>query len=408
MTFIWIGIGWNTISLYADPVISDWGIGRTQFMLCITLVSGGNTIVSLLAYGQIEARLGIRKVMVLGGCASTVAFAIMALSQNLPMLYVGAALFGFGVAFLSNNTFMTAVNHWFAKRQGTMTGIVTTVGSASGILFATVMAIVIGAVGWRLGFGITAIASALATIVVFVLYKGDPEQLGELPLYAESKPESSNKADGTMEEAEGIGYADMFKTPQFYLIVLAFTCGGIACYAAFSNLAIFAVDLGYEAFSGAALSIALAASAVGMTPGGIIVDKLGAKWMIALCCILLIAGMAILMMTEIPLPLLFASCVLLGLGYCLCQVPAGAAVMDAFGPKEYSKKLGTCAGFVYLGVALAPVVMSAFYDLTGTYQLSLIILVAMSIATAVLIFPATKSVQGQQRLQNKDASEANQ
>ena len=40
------GIAWNTLSVFADPVVNEWGILRTQYMVVPSIVAFGNMFIS--------------------------------------------------------------------------------------------------------------------------------------------------------------------------------------------------------------------------------------------------------------------------------------------------------------------------------------------------------------------------
>ena len=178
------GIGWNCISLYFPPLIEEWGVTRTEVSLVVTILSTIHMVIATFAFGQIASRIGIRKMLVIGGILNTAGFIVMAMANGIPMLYIGAALFGTGIGFTSNSTYNTALTKWFKKNQSTMISLVATTSSVVGIISATVVAAIIASAGWRTGFLITAAIAAVCCIAGFFLYKGEPEKLGELPMYA--------------------------------------------------------------------------------------------------------------------------------------------------------------------------------------------------------------------------------
>ena len=47
MLCMWVGLWWNCVTLYADPIIGEWGISRTQFMLVATIMALTNAVVQM-------------------------------------------------------------------------------------------------------------------------------------------------------------------------------------------------------------------------------------------------------------------------------------------------------------------------------------------------------------------------
>lgn len=385
MCIVWIGIAYKCMGLYADPVTADLGITRSQFMLVMTVVVATNALVNLFAYGTIEERLGIRKILVTGGLLATAALVVWSQVQNLAMLYLGGFLFGLAMSMLTNNTVATAISHWFKRKMGTYISLANTFGSISGIIFAIVIAALIAAVGWRTGFLVTAIISAAATIVVFLLYKGDPEDLGERPLYADD-------AETASEGADGCSYKRMLKAPTFWLLGVTYLCSGLICYGLFGSLALFAVDFGYADSQGLMVSIALLASTITMVPFGALCDKIGTKWMLAICMVCMIVAGVALQMDSLPVVALFAVAAIIGAGYNANNVPMGVSVMEAFGSLEYSKKLGVVIAFNFAGVAFGPTVLSLFYDMTGSFDSGLMLYMVLAAVVVIGGFVGTRRI----------------
>ena len=184
MLLLWSGIEWYCMSLYADPVVSDLGISRTAFMFALSLMAGISATISLTCFGFIEQRVGVRRLLIAGGILDTLAFLVLGLAHSLPVLYLGAILYGFGTSVTGYNMAATAVNHWFAQRRGSMVGVANTVGCVSGIVFSPVISALIAVAGWRTSFFICCVLSAAGVVLVAFLYRGNPEDLGVEPLYS--------------------------------------------------------------------------------------------------------------------------------------------------------------------------------------------------------------------------------
>ena len=74
-------------------------------------------------------------------------------------------------------------------------------------------------------------------------------------------------------------------------------------------------------------------------------------------------------------------------------MPMGVSIREAFGRKEFSKKMGTVTSFCLFGFAFGPTILNAFYDIAGTYQTGLMAMIATAVATIVLLFIATRRVE---------------
>ena len=378
---MWVGIAWDTFSLFAGPVVEDLSISRTDFMLTLSIMTGVNAIGALFLYGPVEAKLGMRKTLGLAGICGTIAFALWTFMSNIAMLYLGGFIFAFCVAFSSNCATNSIVTYWFSKNRGQYVSISNMTGKITGVIAASVVAASIAGLGWRETFGICTAISALCTVLVILLYKGSPEQLGVKPI----------GATGTIEEAEqaeetGITRNQMLKSPKLYLVLIALLIGSMCGYAAFGTLPLFCIDFGFEANSGTIVSAGLLGAVIMMVPIGKICDKLGSRFGVAFCMICSVIGFVLLMQESMPIWVMYVIAFLLGAGNQLTNIVPAIAVTDAFGTKEYSKKIGIIQASTYAGVAAASPFLSMFYEGMGSYFVGLLALCALAAVSVVLSF----------------------
>lgn len=383
MLCMWVGLWWNCITLYGDPIIAEWGILRTQFMLVTTIMALTNAVMQMFFYGRIQAAIGTRKYIMCSGIVCTCAVALMASSRGLLTFYLGAFLFGTMVGGITNNPVTEILNSWYKKDVGKLIGIAQTASSIAGIVFSIVIAVLVRQAGWRIPVWMTAALGGVTTFLILMLYKGSPKDLGEQPLHQEEQKETSEKEDG-------ISYKRIFKTPQFFCLLVGYILVPMVAQGALSNLPLLTADLGYGELSGTFLSAALVASAIFFVPAGVIIDKAGTKWMVTVSVIFLVIAFALLLWGKSSLWVTYAAAAFIGAASDACQLPFGISVREAFGSREYSKKLGVIAAFDFIALALGPSVMTMFYDALGNYDLAMILFLFLGIAGAGAIHLGTK------------------
>lgn len=393
MCATWTGVTGNTISLFADPMVEALGITRTQFNLGTTTITGiTNGCISMFLFGKIYSKIGIKKMMLIGGLIGTLGFVSLGLAQNLAMVLLGGFLFGAGCCFNFGSTLAIVINSWFKKKNGTYMSLAQTVGSVTGIICSTLYAVLISKVGWRAGFFTTVAICVVATIVIQLLFKGEAAELGEIPMYAD---EAGTQGGGAAAEAEdGISFQKSLRTPKYYLLLILFALIAMVSYGPFGNMVMIASDLGFGNLVGTMLSVALIASALSLTVCGMIVDKFGTKCMVFIAMILIAGAMVIFWMRPESAALMYVSALLLGVGYNACLVPGPIATRELLGSKDYGKKVAVSTACGLVGIAFGPSVMSAFYDITGSYSTGYLVCIAGCIVCALAIFPLTKRVKG--------------
>lgn len=384
MVVVWTGICYNTTTLYADPVVNALGITRAEFMVTFTIVALTNTFFSLFLYGQIEARLGIRRVLLLGGLLGTAAYVAFTFVSSIPMLYLGGLLYGLALSFIGGNSTAAGIGYWFKKKMGRYISIVEMVSNAVGIVATIVIGALILAIGWRQAFGVTAIISLVGVIAVVLLYKGTPAQLGEKPMYADEA------ASDAPQEETGITYKQVFKKPQFFLLAVGYFFTGFTVYSVLGDIPLFAVDYGYGDTANLFVSVALVASVITMVPLGELCDRAGSRVMVALALVCTIINLIVFQMPNLPIWAMYVTAALAGVAFNANLIPMGISVREAFGDRDFSKKVGTVSGFSFAGVAFGPTILNLFYGAFGGYTLGLMVYVVLAAIALVCMWFGTR------------------
>lgn len=388
------GIAWNTFPLFATPIIEQFGCLRTEFTLSITLVNVVNAIISMFFYGRMVEKLGMRRYLLLCNAVGILTFVVFACAQNVYMLWLGGCMFGFASAGMSINTVNVIVDRWFLKNQAKYISIPNTASAIVGIFSTSIWALLIMTLGWRLPFWIDVAVGCVAFLLIFFLYKGDPKELGVAPMYAEEVNGADASAEDLSGENDGIAYGKIFKTYQFWALALGYFGNGLLAFAIMSNLALFASDFGFGEQSGFIMSVALVAQAVSFALIGPVIDRFGSRWGVFCVAVVIAIAVVIFMMGNVSIVVMYVAAALVGFTSGAAQMPMGISVREAFGRKEFSKKMGTVTSFCLFGFAFGPSILNAFFDATGSYEIGYIAMLATAVITVVMIFIGTRRVKG--------------
>lgn len=392
MCGVYTGVVFNTLTLYMEPIIIEFpNITRTQFAMIITITGATNAVLSLFVFGPLVARLKLRKCIVMGALSICAALILFSHIRGLTEMYLGGLLLGFGITFGAAGAASVGVNIWFAKRTAMILSIPIAVGFAAGIIFSPLVGKWIVAMGWRASFRTALAVTAFFSVAVALLYRDSPEEVGEAPMFSDG---IEDKAAEKQEEETGVSFREMFRTPQFYFLCLAYFIAGVVIYSVMSNMAIFSADHGFDSVTqGVVLSAMFTASAVMMIPAGAISDKYGTRITMLFCLGALILALIILMQDSLRDIMLYFAAVLVGIAYVGTNGPATISVREGLGTKDFDKKMPVVLGFMFAGVSLGNPILQCFYDIAGSYSRGFAIYIAGAAAAAVLIFLGTKPVQ---------------
>jgi len=389
---VYYACSYSVVSQFMAPILATYPqISRTQFSLVFSIHSLSSALY-LTQFGKVNQLLKNENVPVLGGLGLAVGFFIYSTTSNIYVFYFGALLVGMCAAFFSSAITITLLNKWFAKGQATLLAVSMTVGALGGTVGSPIVGGLIGSIGYAATLRYIAIGMVAVTVVIRLLLRKDPAQLGIRPCFAE---ETVAVDPSAKKELPGILLKDALKTYNFYAILGVFLIFGMCFYATYSNLSVYMSDLGFDAAQvGKIFSMIFLVNAITMIPGGAVADWLGSRvTMITLICVF-IACVAVMAFTVPGPGMMYLVCVLMGIAYLFPKVLSCAMVNSAFGPRDSATFTGWIQSMICIGAFIGSPILNAVYDMTGSYSGAFIVMIPAMIACAVLGFTGIKKVKG--------------
>lgn len=391
MCGIFTGLIFNTVSLYMEPVITEFpAVSRTQFSMIMTIAGATNAVLSLFAFGPLVEHLGLRRCIMLGVISVCAALFLFASGKSLLFFYISGLLLGVGVTFGAAGTASIGVTTWFKKYTATLLSIPVTCGFVSGIAFSPLVGEWILKTGWRMSLYITLVVSAVSSAAVILLYKDNPQAVGERPVFAK-EPEMRERQE---EGNEGVTFRKMFRTHQFYCLCVSYFIAGTTIFSVMNNMAIFSADYGFDSTGqGRILAVMFAASAVSMIPSGMLSDRYGTKATMGLCFGSLISALILLLKESESAIILYIAAALTGIAYVGTNGPAAISVREGLGTKEYNKKMPVVLGAMFAGVSAGNPILQSFYDINGSYRTGFKIYALLAGLAFILLLLGTKRAE---------------
>ncbi len=132
--------------------------------------------------GLLSDSLGPRATVSLFLVIGAVGSVLFGASPSLELALIGRVLVGFGAGMAFTPT-MKILSHWFTVREFTrMTGLLVGLGGLGALTAAMPLALVAGWVGWRLSFEIIGAATFILALLVWLLVRNKPEDMGWAPV----------------------------------------------------------------------------------------------------------------------------------------------------------------------------------------------------------------------------------
>lgn len=366
-----------SFGVFFRPVLMEFGWTRAitsgAYSLCF-LLSG----VVAIAAGRLNDRFGPRGVMSCSGLVLGIGYFLMAKIATIWELYlyygviVGVGMGG-GIA-----PSLSTVARWFVKRRGLMTGM-TIAGTGTGTLVMPLIASwLISTYNWRTSFTIIGIAVFILIVGLAQLLIRDPGRKGLSPYGAGAPADRSNL------DAAGLSLQEAVRTAQLWILFVIYVFAGFFVQVIIVHIVIHATGLGISPVSAASvLSVIGVGSLVGRIMGGGVSDRFGNKPAIIAALILAGAGFIWLLVAR-GLWMLYIFAIIFGLAYgeILCMMSLLPA--ELFGLRSQGVILGIIILASTIGGGIGPVVAGRTFDITGSYQIALMICVAVACVGLIL------------------------
>lgn len=398
--------GWVMV-LVAVISVSVTGVGQTYGVsvfnpslleslgITLTALSGAYMVSTLLAslfqpfIGALMDRFGIKKTMIsvvilLGG-----ACLFFAGVDSLVTLLVGFFLLRLlgqgGLSLLSSN--IAAM--WFREKLGTVTGIISSGFSVSMAVVPAFFLYLINLKGWRTAYTWLGFLVWLIMLPVLLLtFKNRPEDVGQV-----LDGDGAEKTDNT-DQQTSIKYSfsakEARKTPAYWIMMMTSALWAMIVTAVFFNLLSIFDGLGISPVVAAATyTTYAAASLITQLLLGPMANRGSLQYMLMACLIFLAGGIAVLTFAVSPL-IAHSYAVLIGISTGLISLVGGTLLARYFGQANLGKLRGGVMTAQVAGSSLGPFITGVIYDLTGSFQISLWIFVAILIPAAILSLKAVQ------------------
>lgn len=379
-----VGIINNISGLFIIPVTEDLGISRGSFSLAYSLRSLAGFFSTLFS-GIFFAKYGYRKLCTVFLFVTAGAYALLGASQNGIMLAFALALSGAGEGFCSTAAATRMVNTWFYTHQGLILGLVTAATGLGGSLFSIVLSGSIEANGWRAGYYLCGILVAVMAVLIFLISRDRPGQMGLLPFGA-GRHHGKKARKAHRDHWYGYEPQDVTKKPAFYLMLVVVFLSGTCCYSAFSAVVPHFQDCGMSATQAASMqSIMLLALAATKFLCGMLSDALGAKTVNALCLVCNVIALILLAFSHNELMAL-AAVLAFSVGLVMTTITAPLLSSALFGYHPQSNIIGIVMALIPASSVVTLPLVNAIYDRIGTYSPIFLAFAGVGIATLIIMF----------------------
>ena len=356
--FTIIGLGINIFSVYQPYIIQQNNFTNAQGSL-ITTVRSLFILAAMLSVNQLCARFGLRRVMTFGMCLMTLSCVCFGLAKSFPAYCVAGALTGLAYGYGGMVPLSLLIGHWFQSRRSFALGLASAGSGVSTIFAPKFVTRLIVEYGMKTAFLAEAAFILLMTVLVWLLVRSDPSDVGMEPYRTDSSETISSFAPTP---------AGMTRPLSLALLFAAFLTGAPGG-PGFSHLTVLYTTSGHDSMDVAAyLSFLGIMICVGKVLCGQIYDAVGGLrgnyytfgcFFIAflLCCTAPLGG------KLLPYTAMF----LYGLGIPISNVSFAVWARDLYGDKGYEGAVRSFTVAFALGMLLFGPLPGILADFFGSY-----------------------------------------
>jgi MFS family permease len=367
------GVSFWVLGYYVTPLEEEFGWSRTLLQTGISvslLVSG---LASPLA-GKVVDRWGPRRSIILGTIFTCGSYLLLATTSTMVEWYLYFSINSFFRGFMFYIPFQVLISRWFERKRGRAVGIMA-MGFSLGGFLSPVMQQIIDNVGWDASF----IFAAIILAVIFLplglfMVRDHPHDMG---LEVDGEPAPAGRENGQPRLFSGLTVKQAMKTWNFWVIALAFATFFFAMFGWMFNGTPVYESMG---ISRETISIILVLQAVGglisRPTFGLLAERIPSIELasVGLAAIMSLGMFILLILHDSNLTLsivLFLCCWMIG--------SAGGPVLEplilpkTFGLAHFGAIMGTLFMFETIGQFLVPTVGGAIYEITGAYDLLLVV-----------------------------------
>ena len=368
------------IGLTLKSIQAELATGRGLIGLAVALFQ----VVSALAMfwsGRLADRMSPALVLSLGVAVSAIGIGAMCLvSAPWHILVLYGFVFAIGNGIASVIPVAVLVTRYFPERPGLANALALAGLGLGQLVMMGTLALVLGDIGWRAVFAWLGLAHVLILPFVIVV-------LGRVARRSAQAAQSR----AVTAPVEGMTIREAARTRRFWLLLAVFALCGFEDFFVSTHVVAFAQDRGADiVFAGNLLAVMGAAAIVGVLVSGAVSDRAGPVAATFVCFALRALIFAAVLLDQ-TVATVAAFAVLFGLTFLMTAPLVVIFVRDAFGARH----LGALTGFItmvhHIFGGLGALVGAWIFDVEGAYQSVLWLMLASSVAGALLSLALRRS-----------------
>lgn len=387
--FVAMGIFSYVLGPFMMPMIEDLGWTRAEFTLSRSL---GQFVMGATGFliGAWVDRFGPRPLMLVGATIMAISLCLHALVDEVwEWLLINGVVVTVGGALLGNLVVNVTLAKWFVEKRGQAVAWAAMGVSAAGVIITPAVTLAIDLIGWRETWIVLGVAAALLVYPVAFVMRRTPEDHGLNPDGKSDDQVASGQAEAARADFDrSMTRRQALRTWVFYCLVFSFGLFSINIVVMLLQTVPYLTDSGFSRAEAAyAITVASIPAMLSKPVWGYFIDRLPAKPLAALGA----SGTGLALFAIVAsvdsgsLFWIYAAYVLLGLGWG-GMIPLQEVIWGAYFGRRYLGAVRSAAlPFALILGAGAPLLVSYYHDVTGTYTGALLVVAGLNLLSGVFV-----------------------
>ena len=333
-------------------------------------------------------KYGVRKVVLV---AQAIVAACLVASLWMTSLWHLLLLWGVGVGIGTGMTALvlgaTVATRWFVARRGLVIGVLTASVATGQLIFLPLLTSLAVAYGWRVALIVVCAAVGFAALIMLIVMRDRPSDVGLLPYGHEGPPPAIPPAPTSVTAAAFGALRDAARTKAFWILFgTFFICGASTNGLIQTHFIPMCVDFGLTQTSAAGLLAAIGVfDFVGTILSGWLADRYDNRWLLFWYYGLRGLSLVFLPFTDFTFFGLSIFAVFYGLDWIATVPPTVKLTAQKFGAERANLVFGWIFAGHQIGAAMAAFAAGFSRTMLATYLPAFFAAGALCIVAAVVV-----------------------
>jgi len=376
----------ESFGIFFTELYRDLALTRTEVSGSYALFYVVSSTLGILT-GRLNDKYGPRLMLTISVIVISIGCALMSVVNTLWQLYV---VYGMIIAVGASFGWVpviATVCHWFVRKRGMALGITKAATGIGMFIMPPLSQFLIIKLGWRISYLIIAGLICAISLPASRFTRGDPAEKGLYPDNIKGTVKNTGK-DERIYNIRGFTIKQALRTKQFWLL-FALSAIFALPFGIWVHLKAYMIGFGISEMTAATvIGLSGAAYVVGVLVINYLSDRIGRKKPLIISLLLMGLMMLWLMRAREPWEFYVFSIIIGffwgGLGL------FSAIIADSFGLKFLGSIYGILDASWGIGAGISPLLAGYIFDITGSYQLSIImgaVVIFITAGLALLLKP---------------------